>query len=324
MATAQEIQDLEAKLNAAKKARLENVGDLAIAPVEEVTLAKFNYHGDALRLQDPIKYAAIQRNLLVNFVKTQMQDGTDYGLIPGVKEKCLFKPGAERLATLFNYSVSVDCVERQADYDKGFFAFTYKAIVRDCVGRPMAECEGHCNSKEKKYAYRWVNERYATPAEKQAAINNKNGSLQVPNDDIYSIVNTLMKMAQKRAVVGAVILACNASSFFKNAENLTEMTIPENRPMWDGETIDAEIIPQAPSPKEKPAKSQQQSIVARICAVARDAGFTPEARDAMLSAGKFASKNDVTESDLPDVLSWFTPDKAAEWNAAFAEPVPVA
>jgi Intein splicing domain/LAGLIDADG-like domain/Homing endonuclease len=206
MATAQEIQELEAKLKAAKEARLANSGDLAIVPAEEVTLGKFTYHGDALRLQDPIKYAAIQRNLMVKFVQTQMIEGTDFGLIPGVKEKCLFKPGAERLATLFNYSISIECVERHSDYDKGFFAFTYKATIKDCVGRPISECEGNCNSKEKKYAFRWVNERYATPAEKAAALSTKNGSIQIPNDDIYSIVNTLMKMAQKRCLGSTVPL----------------------------------------------------------------------------------------------------------------------
>lgn len=43
----------------------------------------------------------------------------------------------------------------------------------------------------------------------------RDGSLvRIPNDDIYSQVNTLLKMAQKRAYVGAIILAGNASEFF--------------------------------------------------------------------------------------------------------------
>ena len=37
---------------------------------------------------------------------------------------------------------------------------------------------------------------------------------RIPNEDIYTQVNTIMKIAQKRAYVGAIILAANASEFF--------------------------------------------------------------------------------------------------------------
>ena len=37
---------------------------------------------------------------------------------------------------------------------------------------------------------------------------------RIPNEDIYSQVNTIMKMAQKRAYVGGVLLASNASEYF--------------------------------------------------------------------------------------------------------------
>lgn len=61
------------------------------------------------------------------------------------------------------------------------------------------------------------------------------------------------------------------------------------------------------------AKVGQQKIVARICAVAKEAGFTEAARDAMLQAGGYESKNDIPDADL--VVGWFTPETAAEWNA---------
>lgn len=38
--------------------------------------------------------------------------------------------------------------------------------------------------------------------------------IRIPNTDIYSQVNTLMKMAQKRAYVGTIIISANASEFF--------------------------------------------------------------------------------------------------------------
>lgn len=37
---------------------------------------------------------------------------------------------------------------------------------------------------------------------------------RVPNDDVFTLVNTILKIAQKRAFVGAVITATNASAYF--------------------------------------------------------------------------------------------------------------
>lgn len=37
---------------------------------------------------------------------------------------------------------------------------------------------------------------------------------RIPNEDIFSQVNTIMKMAQKRAYVGGILLASNASEYF--------------------------------------------------------------------------------------------------------------
>lgn len=43
----------------------------------------------------------------------------------------------------------------------------------------------------------------------------RDGALyRIPNEDIFSQVNTLIKMAQKRAYIGAIIIASNASEFF--------------------------------------------------------------------------------------------------------------
>lgn len=62
---------------------------------------------------------------------------------------------------------------------------------------------------------------------------------RVPNDDPYTLRNTAQKMAQKRAFVGAVLLATNASdSFTQDMEDFVEGDF-------------------APAPPEKPAPPQQ-------------------------------------------------------------------
>jgi phage recombination protein Bet len=82
-----------------------------------------------------------------------------------------------------------------------------------------------------------------------------------------------------------------------------------------GQVIEADVISEARKelPKSTSTKYDQQKIIARICAVAKEAGFTEAARDAILKAGGYESKNDIPDAEL--VIGWFTPETAAEWNA---------
>jgi len=48
---------------------------------------------------------------------------------------------------------------------------------------------------------------------------------RVPNEDLPSQVNSIMKMAQKRAYVAATLIGCNASEFF--TQDIEDMDLPE-------------------------------------------------------------------------------------------------
>jgi len=120
-----------------------------------------------------------------------MREGVDYGKIPGSKKNVLLKPGAEKLAALFGITIRVELTQSVEDWENGFFYYRYKAIAEK-NGRVLAETEGSTNSRERRYANQ-IKKGRATP---------------------YDLVNTLQKMAQKRAIVGAVLLATGASEFF--------------------------------------------------------------------------------------------------------------
>lgn len=188
-------------------------------------------------------------NTLVMFVKRSLRNELDYGKIPGCGEKpVLFKPGAEKIATLFGLRESIERLEAVKDWtgkDFGgepFFSFEYKVTLRDRSGDVIAECIGSCNSWEQKYRYRKA-ERTCPHCGASAIIKGKEeyggGWLcfkrkggcgakfgdgdtliesqqvgDIPNERVFDQVNTIDKMAQKRAFVGAVILAANASNFF--------------------------------------------------------------------------------------------------------------
>jgi len=111
-----------------------------------------------------------------------LQEGIqrDYAIIPGTGSKpSLLKPGAEKLCQLFGYRISAmdEIKETDSPYGVG-----YKCILHDSQGRVVGVCDGWADKTEPK-ARTW----------------NK---------------NTVMKMAQKRAFVGATLYACNASAIF--------------------------------------------------------------------------------------------------------------
>ena len=180
-----------------------------------------------------------------DFISGILKENVDFGKIPGTDKSTLLKPGAEKLATFFGLSAEFQIIEKEEDWtgnDHGgemFFNYWYKCkITRN--GKIVAEGEGSCNSFEKKYRYRSAN--ITCPKCGQATIKKSKfddswycyGKIggcgakfpggdksiedqprgQVKNPDIADQVNTLQKMAQKRAYVGAVLLATNASEYF--------------------------------------------------------------------------------------------------------------
>lgn len=166
----------------------------------------------ATRANMPLTRADLERMkehraLIQEFVKSQLKEGieNDYAVIPGTKKPSLLKPGAEKLLRLFNLGARVRMAEKEIDRDQNFAFFAYRCEVYNlATGIVIAECEGAANSQEVKYKERKVWRNGPSGRKEQF-------TEQTPISDI---LNTLMKMAQKRAVVGAAILATGASDFF--------------------------------------------------------------------------------------------------------------
>jgi len=169
--------------------------------VEKIPNAPSEYVGSNLPLlQSDFDALKDQRRMLMEFVSGQLRKDVDYGIIPGVKKNSLYKPGAEKLLRLFGLGVRFERISETLDRRDNFAMYTYKAVVFHMKsGVTIAECEGTCNSQEVKYKERtkWVNRE---PVKEPTPV--------------CDIMNTLSKMSQKRAMVGAVILATGASDFF--------------------------------------------------------------------------------------------------------------
>lgn len=127
-------------------------------------------------------------------VQKTLKRGHDYGVIPGTDKPTLLKPGAEKILMLMGLSSEYHITERIQDYEEGFFAFTVRCELYK-NGTKITEGVGHCNTKEKKYK----------------------------NQDPYTLANTCLKMAKKRAQIDATLTVASLSEVFtQDIEDMTE------------------------------------------------------------------------------------------------------
>lgn len=204
-----------------------------------------------------IAYAVQHRAMLVEFTRQVMVAGVDYGTIPGTKENTLLKPGAEKLCNLFQFVPRFTILTQVEDWTgadhagEPFFYYLIRCSLFK-AGELVVEADGSINSWEKKYRYR-KSERVCPDCGAAAIMRskyedagwycfNKKGGCgakfvttdtriteqetgQTTNTDIFDQVNSLLKMAEKRAVIAAVLLGANASEFF--TQDLENIHTPE-------------------------------------------------------------------------------------------------
>lgn len=236
-----------------------------------------------------IEQAKERARLLKEFISLQMNEGTDYGVIPGTEKKdgepgkkVLLKPGAEKLSTLFAIRprfTDVQAVEDWTGADHGGEVFFYyRAKCSLWRGEDfICDADGSCNSMEKKYRYRQASR--TCPVCKATAIIKgreeygggwlcygkkggcgakfENGDAMIEgqeiglvlNPDIADLTNTILKMAQKRALIAAILIAANASEYFtqdieEDEEGDKRQPVKAERPMqstgskWPREMIE--------------------------------------------------------------------------------------
>jgi len=156
-------------------------------------------------------------------VKSQLIDGLDYGKIPGCDKPVLLKPGGEKLTKLLGLCESYEIIERIEDWDKPFFYFLVRCQLRSIVtGQLISESIASANSRESKWAGRWAWPSDVPPDVDRKGlptrtVNTKRGTVtqyRIDNPDIYSQTNTILKMAEKRAMVSAALSAGRLSGLF--------------------------------------------------------------------------------------------------------------
>ena len=177
-------------------------------------------------------------------VQKALKQDHDYGVIPGTNKPTLLKPGAEKILMLMGLTSEYEITEKVQDYDKGFFAFSVKCIIKK-GNQKITEGVGHCNTKEDRYRYRWVFENEIPEGVDRNSLKSKHfgkyTKYQLENDEPYSLVNTVLKMAKKRAQIDATLTVASLSEIFtQDLEDMKEFIQSEQ--MENMDVTDAEDI----------------------------------------------------------------------------------
>jgi len=150
-----------------------------------------------------------------NVVKKTLKKGHDFGEVPGTSKPTLLKPGGEKICMLFGLNPEYEFLQTTEDYDKEFFSYNIRCtLFRN--RQPVAQGVGSCNSKEKKYRFVNVDTIPETYIGQSEEYTDKYGRVRykINNPDICSLVNTILKMAKKRAFIDAVLQVASLSEVF--------------------------------------------------------------------------------------------------------------
>ena len=156
---------------------------------EDVMIERVEDELSIVARKDPRELAAALSKISAfqELVKTQLQEGRDYGAIPGAGDrKVLLKPGAEKITVLLGLRSKFEIVGKVEDFEAGFFAYMVRCSLVAANGETITEGLGQANTKEKKYA----------------------------KQDPYTLANTVLKMARKRALVDAALTVGSLSDIF--------------------------------------------------------------------------------------------------------------
>ena len=89
---------------------------------------------------------------LVQFVKTNLVEGKDYGTVPGIKGSFLFRQGAVKIMRHLCLRQEVTLLDKQINVTEKLISYTVKVSLISQDGVIVTEAIGAANSQESKFA----------------------------------------------------------------------------------------------------------------------------------------------------------------------------
>ena len=158
-------------------------------------------------------------------IQKTLRPDHDFGVIPGTNKPTMYKPGGEKICMMFGLTPQYDFMDKTENYKDGFFAYNVRCTLYKNE-QAVSQGVGSCNSWEKKYRY--INSD--TPPEgvdpsTVKSFTDRYGRVKykIDNPDPCDLVNTILKMAKKRAFVDAVLQVASLSEVFtQDLEDMRE------------------------------------------------------------------------------------------------------
>ena len=198
---------------------------------------------------------------LTAFVNEALEDGKDFGLVPGTERKTLMKAGAERLTAGFGLRPEFEVIEQDVDHNyECHYAMTKWVTVADPGRAEKDRLKAEGLGRNRKNGNNWIWQvperesgtslglyrfvmrcRLLLPDGREVGQGVGSCSsleakyIRAPRD----AENTVLKMAKKRAFVDAVLTTLGLSDrFTQDAEDNVE----NKKARGDEEAIDGEVV----------------------------------------------------------------------------------
>jgi hypothetical protein len=292
-----------------------------------------------LTVAPPVKAEELveRLNVIKEAAEKAMLEDVDYGKIPGTTKPTLLKPGAEKLAVLFQFDCQTTHDERWEPGDH-LTVTAHTIVFHAPSGARLGSGEGLCSTREKKYAYRMA-ERTCPACGKANIRVSKQGdgfycwvktggcggnfraddkrivdqpTGQVANPDLPDTWNTVVKMARKRSLVDAILVTTGASAIFSQdmeeelVEGPTEPAVPTSAPPQS-------TPPPATRPGDpRPIGVATLNFLRRLFA---ETGWTPEELQLQLTAAGAPNVSDIRQA-MRDLTEPQVEELVSAMNAA--------
>ena len=148
--------------------------------------------------------------LIQGMIQENLQDGRDYGHVPGVQGSFLWDPGASLIMSSFNCHTGQRRIIHFEDNDERVAVIVEVPVIDHMTGREVASGIGASSTLETKHKYRWVGNpsEWGYNEEAKNTLKTRTGEdgkvfFRILNPEHDELLNTIIKQASKRAEVDA-------------------------------------------------------------------------------------------------------------------------
>lgn len=271
-----------------------------------------------------------QVNLIQHIMQEVMKKDEHYGVIPGTGTKpSLLKAGAEKLCLTFRLDPQYEITEKS---EGKHLTITSKCTLYHIPSsQRFGSGMGSCSTKESKYAYRTgkrkcpecgaeqINKSKFPPKNNKqqppgwycyaknggcgaefahddpAIMNQVTG--RIANEDIADQYNTVLKMANKRSLVAAVLNATAASDIF--TQDIEDMPMQSTGP--------ERVI--TPEPEEDRSQEKLKVSPEQIEAIHTALSESNLEIEALLTKAEITSVEEMPAEDAPKAITWIKKQK---------------